>query len=120
QPLEQLRDPRQIVADTEGLGVILERHLQRVFGNIDADIAHRSSDAGGCRTGTDTGNRGLGRTVHDWFPTLQIRARRAGRSSPARAVVRAKIKKSGTILLGFGLRTPEGCSICARPLARGL
>ncbi len=65
-------------------------------------------------------DRHVGRTVHDCVPTLRMRARLTGRGSPARAVVRAEIKRSGTILLGSGLIRPEGNSNCARPLVRGL
>jgi hypothetical protein len=50
---------------------------------------------------------------------LRIRARRIGRHTTALAAVRAEIKRSATILLGFGMKLTEGRSICGRPLARG-
>jgi len=82
QLLEDFQDAWAVILDRTGFGVGPESELERSFSNIDTDIR---------------------KFVHGNVPSLQIRARRVGRDFTAQAAVRAKTKRSTTIMLGFGM-----------------
>src|SRR4029077_20283523 len=99
QTANDLANAVAIIGDRERFGIGVQRYLERIFRHIDTDV-HES--------------------VHGLLPTLQMRARGFGRRPTAPAAVRARTKRPTTILLGFGLGSSEGKTICGRPLARGL